>query len=289
MSNPNLHFGTLYASKKFLDTHDNENKPSGYLDSEIAYIPIKEVIKFLEIINLYDPIKEQVIFTNIDPDISADQNIIYNYVKKENPPWLSRFKKGLDLLEDLKESDSEIFRCLELTGIYKTQLDQKAQTFFDMLCVLARMENDEDRFSKNLNLLKIGRKGEEFSWKLEQTSSNSEPVKGYLKNNDLGWDIKTDFIDKLRFVEVKSTNQDIANAVATISRNQIRTATEVTEYGQNDYIFHFWSFYQDKNLLAKLEAKRVLDELSKEKEWEKLEEQKIYFRAFESHFKEVRV
>ena len=71
MSNSSLHFGTLYASKKFLDTHDNENKPSGYLESEIAHIPIKDIIKFLETINLYDPIKEKVVYTNINPDTSS--------------------------------------------------------------------------------------------------------------------------------------------------------------------------------------------------------------------------
>ena len=289
MSSINLHFGTVYASKLFLELYQEKSKPSEYKDTSIAHVSLKKIIDFLSLIDLYDLKTDTVTSSNLDFNLSITQNIVFQFALTQKPNWLSRFKHGLDLIKAMHDDEREAYRSLEYAGIFDDDLDTNTQDFFDRLSVLARMPSEKDLYENKLKLLKIGRRGEELSWYYEKKESNNLPEKGYLNNNDLGWDIKTELLDKLRFIEVKSSQLPLQEAVATLSRNQITTAKEVIEFGKHEYLFHFWLFQENVTSLAKLEAKKVLDELSKEKEWERLEEQKLYFRAFENHFEEVRV
>ena len=110
--------------------------------------------------------------------------------------------------------------------------------------------------------------------------------KQWLLDNSAGYDVEVNKENKRIFVEVKSSISMMDKAFATISNHQIETAID-TMNTSDEFIFHLWSFYENKKYLAEIEVQEMNKVWHKKKPGITIPEQQVSFHIFKDKFREV--
>ena len=287
-----INTGILLASEKFIKNYNQDLPIKNTVNSEILYIKKDKIINFLEDIDLYNPSEDKLELLKIsNEDLSLIQEIMLHYLSKNKPSWVSKFRNGRYAVRRSLENAGKTkdLECLDLTGIFEDDLNLESEYFLMHLEELAY----QDDTNENLNNKIIGRKGENYSFQLESKKNpNSKIEKTFLNTNSAGYDLMiSSKNESFRFIEVKSSKMDFESCTAHITDTQIQTGLKVFNNAQNEYIFHFWNFVENKAFLAQIpfsEIKSKFHNIGDQKlEGVKLPQQDIAFSLFRDYFKEI--
>lgn len=282
--------GKLSALTKMLEDYADYSRIPVQSISNLNYFKFDEIKSDLLNLNILNR-QNKSIDLSINPEfldnkLNMDERIIFWFAKKYEPKWLNKFKKGLVSVRDLRNTDNEIYQCLNNCGLFK---DNYSGQLNQHLTALSYSLDEEKTFEDYLHLLEIGRRGEELSYEYEKNNPNVKYLKkAYIENNDLGYDLEIHLENNKRFIEVKSSNMGIDKATASITRNQINAALETEKYTNNNFYFHFWAFHNDQKKLAVIPIDKIKNYLHIEKPGTRLPTQEINFNNFSSLFKRVK-
>lgn len=283
--------GLLLASEKFIKNYNTNLPIKNTINSEILFIKKEKVINFLEEIELYNPNEDKLELYKISNELNLTQDIMLHYLCKNKPKWMKKFRDGRYTVQSSLENagKTKILECLNLTGIFEGNLNSKSEHFLINLEALAY----QDDLKKSLSNKIIGRKGENYSYKLESKKNpNAKIEKTFLDSNSTGYDLTVYNEDgSLEFIEVKSSEMDLESCIAHISNTQIETGFKVHYATKNQYLFHFWNFIENKAFLAQIPFSDIEDKFhnigDRKIEGVKLPQQDIAFSVFKDYFKEV--
>ena len=285
----NINATILDASAEFIKNHHPEDRiSSDFHHREVLRVQVSKIIEFLSFLGIYEKSRASINLDSLNRyNLDPIHSIMLEYLRLEQPAWLSAFKSGINVLESLQSEDKDpiAFYALSLTGIFEDTNSWNAgvEAFFNEAQIIAYKDNEVLR----RNNLDTGRRGENLSYQILKHRFSTAPVKKqWLLDNSAGYDLEANKENKRIFVEVKSSVSSLDKAFAIVSNHQIETAIDTIDT-TDEFIFHFWSFYENKKYLAEIEVQEVNKVWHKKKPGIIIPEQQIYFHVFKDKFREV--
>lgn len=219
-------------------------------------------------------------FNKLDQDLTYRQAIILKTIEKFKPQWIQRFKFGLKYVADLKESDPNLYQCLDECGIFCKDISQEAKNFISKIKNIIYSEDIHQK-----SRIELGALGEELSIKYEYYKTGIRPFQESLWNDRSGYDIESyDKYGNIKRIEVKASKHNRA----FITCNEWNKALQ----SRNDeikYEFHFWRIDNNQCSLARI----YLDDLTFIPDFHSdghyFDNYIINFEAFQSKFKEFKI
>lgn len=185
--------------------------------------------------------KIHALFDGIEISQPLWMTILEQYILVCRPAWAARIPMGRQETYIIM-SDQEKGCFSEADILYS--YDDEVVDWWDRIA-------GKIRYSNNLNLEIIGRKGEKLTLKYEKFKKGIQPRWYSLESNLAGYDIisqKTAIDNEEIFIEVKSSTKSLDNACFYISRNEWNMAN--SKHNQGRYFFYLWIINENENKLA---------------------------------------
>lgn len=233
----------LLAAEKFLNDYLTkiDLKEDFFID-EFSTFEITEFLQTIGVLNLDMQI-------SIDFRYPVSQQILLEYLKKQEFIWLNRCFAGRRVLIDSLDNESlnslKFKSCINESGVGLENNSENTLRWWNELYDFFRSKNEKAIASYALD---FEFKTKEFEDK--RIKGNSEIVS--VEDNGAGYDIRS-WIDENKenylCIEVKSSVKPMTQAKAFISRNQWTIADSLGE----SFMFYFWC----QNQLARLSVEEV--------------------------------
>ncbi len=204
------------------------------------------------------------------------RQMLMDYVLRAAPIWSNRIPYGRKEATIFMSKDETA--CFSDAGLLSDQLDSDIIDWWDTIANQIRLQTQQEKND-------TGRTGERNTIKYEKMRTNIMPKWMAVDSNLLGYDIKSvlskDDHSSL-LIEVKSSMLSIHQASFHITAHEWEVALT------NDaYVFHLWSFWRNKRLLAVISPHDVQPYIPTNNLGGEWESTKIPFACFENRFVEI--
>lgn len=283
MHNQELNISFIYAAEKFMDFCNQKSFPIKKVDND-RYLFDKSFFEFNYLLHALNEIgllkkigKEhyQIEIEDKLKTLSNKQVLVLLYVLKYQPSWSYRFKQGIDKLNELKDTDINIFQCLNEVGIFE---DPISKNTLEMIKIVRdRIYSDNNKIERCSD---TGLIGENLSKQYEKIITGEEPRHISFYDNFAGFDLLSNIVGKFKRIEVKTSKY----MKGFISFNEWSKAIESNKYDIR-YEFHLWDIRkQDRPRLAILDINDLSFIPIEIKSGHHFETYSINFNAFEDKF-----
>ena len=275
--NPTLiNYGDQFLSK-YCDSKDPIKKSQRQDENfDNGNYKLNELIDIFTSLDICYKNKDIYSFASLDKDLNHRQTIVLKTIEKFKPKWIQLFKFGLDYVRDLKESDPNLYQCLDECGIFSKDISQESKKFISKIKNIVYSDDIHQK-----NKIELGALGEELSIRYEHNKTGIKPLQKSLWNDKSGYDIESyDSDGNIKRIEVKASKHNRA----FITWNEWSKALQSRNDGVK-YEFHFWRIDNNQFSLARI----YLDDLdfipNLHSDGHHFDNYIIDFNAFENRFK----
>tara|TARA_A100001015_G_scaffold277875_1_gene337501 strand:- start:1485 stop:2390 length:906 start_codon:yes stop_codon:yes gene_type:complete len=241
---------------------------------------LNELIDIFTSLEICSKNQDSYSFNKLDQNLTYRQAIVLKTIEKFKPQWIQRFKFGLKYVADLKESDPNLYQCLDECGVFCKDISQEAKNFISKIKKIIYAEDIHQK-----NKIELGAFGEELSIRYEFEKTGIRPFQESLWNDKSGYDIETyDKYGNIKRIEVKASKHNRA----FITCNEWNKALQSKSDGIN-YEFHLWKIDNNKYSLARIYIDDLTFIPNAHLDGHHFDNYIINFEAFQSKFKEFKV
>lgn len=282
-----LSVGYLYSSIKLLEIIIDKPINSTFIEkTEKLYLsPISDLLNlsdrcdwisinsrgFFEITNKGKRI------TELKSDEEKLRYLLRDIIITYQPPWCKSITYGRREFE--RSVSREISQCFRESGLLQSNPNDSIIECWDELAILSKG-------FRNIDLMKLGRKGEKYTLIYERERTGSEPIWQSLESNFSGFDIlsivEESDTSKLQ-IEVKATSLKLKDAKFHLTCNEWKNAQVAS-----NFMFYLW-ILNDNIRLAKVGIQDIEIHIPNNKgngQWEIVE---IPMAVFKGKFKSVEI
>lgn len=267
-------FLSKYSDKKNIlrkSQRKNENFDNGNFK-------LNELIDILTSLDICYKNQDLYRINTLDQDITFRQTIVLKIIEKFKPKWIQLFKFGLNYVAELKESDPNIYQCLNECGIFSRDISYKSKNFISKIKTIIFSEDIHQK-----SRIELGAYGENLSIQYEFNKTGNKPFQESLWNDNSGYDIEScDIKGNIKRIEVKTS----LNNRAYISFNEWKKALQ-SHRDQIKYEFHFWRICGCKSSLAIINLNDLSFIPMNDFDGNHFENYIINFKTFDSKFKDI--
>ena len=277
--NPTLiNYGDQFLSKYFYAEdliRKSQRKDENFDGGSFRF---NELIDIFTSLDICSKNKDLYKFNELDNSLTYRQTIVLKIIEKFRPKWMQRFKFGLDHVIDLRESEPNLYQCLNECGIFSEDITRESKNFINHIKSSIYSEDNNQK-----NKIELGAFGEELSIQYEFNKTGIRPFQQSLWNDNYGYDLKSiDENNSIKKIEVKASK----NGRAFVTWNEWKTALASFESGVS-HEFHLWSIQKSKKELAIIKVHDLGFIPRMHQDNHCFDNFIIQFNGFEDKFKEI--
>ena len=281
-----LNTSFLYAAEQLVSTFNapekifKKSKSKKSLVNEF-YFEYNDLIDTLVDIEICRKIKNNQYKINIEEkykQFSLKQIIFLKYIFRYKPYWRFKFKQGIDQLRELKQTEVNLYQCLNEIGIFANPLSEDTS-------LVVKLVRDEIYFNsrKNDNKTEIGLLGEKLTIRYEKTKTKRPLEHTSIYDNFAGYDVLSWNGREKKRIEVKASK----NNIAYISWNEWKKAKESSK-NKIHHEFHLWDLSNKSDYKLAILTTNDFNFIPEESELgHHFENYIIYFKPFEDKFMRI--